>query len=312
MKLLLIAVGIAGVVLGPVDPAPAHVGDRVYPIFELTDEDVTLIDIKDGSVDDWLEVVGEPSLTLLDFVGEKIGGSHVLHPSDLDFRIWLAWHNATDRIYGAIEQADDEYVNACSDGTTRHTPGCGSPAWIYDGSILLRIDGDHSGGKYIFVGLDEEEKRQLWHRGAQSYGAINEVFGEGPRVLMTGGHMYEEYPFFVLPPYAEAGGAQFGEQPIITITEFYVTPFDFLVWDNPEETQVSELFPGKTVGLDIHVADHDESTQSFFRLAPKWADNEDASEFCDAVLLGPGGGIPPDISAVGNISWGRIKAQFVK
>ena len=43
--------------------AYSHVGDEIYPFFELLDEDLDLIDLTDGSVDDWLEVVGEPSLT---------------------------------------------------------------------------------------------------------------------------------------------------------------------------------------------------------------------------------------------------------
>ena len=51
MKPLLIAVGAAGLLLGLVDPAPAHVGNRVLPIFEVTDEDVALINLMDGSAE---------------------------------------------------------------------------------------------------------------------------------------------------------------------------------------------------------------------------------------------------------------------
>ena len=34
--------------------------DRLYPFRELTDEMRDKIDLKDGSVEDWLEVLGEP------------------------------------------------------------------------------------------------------------------------------------------------------------------------------------------------------------------------------------------------------------
>lgn len=44
----------------------AQFQDRLYPIPELTDEMRDRIDLKDGSVDDWLEVLGEPTLTPLD------------------------------------------------------------------------------------------------------------------------------------------------------------------------------------------------------------------------------------------------------
>ena len=41
--------------------------DRLYPIRELTDEMRARIDLRDGSVEDWEEILGEPTLTPLDF-----------------------------------------------------------------------------------------------------------------------------------------------------------------------------------------------------------------------------------------------------
>ena len=34
-----------------------------------------------------------------------------LNPSNLDFRIWLAWHDEQNRIYVAFIISDDEYKN---------------------------------------------------------------------------------------------------------------------------------------------------------------------------------------------------------
>ena len=76
--------------------------DRIYPIVQLTDRDVAEIDVTDGSVEDWENIVGEPTLTPLDFA-ETYGGSY--DPSDMDFRIWLGWHDATDRIFFAMERS---------------------------------------------------------------------------------------------------------------------------------------------------------------------------------------------------------------
>ena len=78
--------------------------DRLYPFRELTDEMVAQIDLKDGSVEDWLEVLGEPTLTGLDFVGNPYD------PSPYDCRLWLAWHDATDRLFISAEIVDDFYV----------------------------------------------------------------------------------------------------------------------------------------------------------------------------------------------------------
>ena len=60
---LLLSLGI------PAPPAGAHSGDRVYPIPELTDGMLEKVDFNDGSVDEWYDLIGEPTMTLLDFSG---------------------------------------------------------------------------------------------------------------------------------------------------------------------------------------------------------------------------------------------------
>ena len=49
-----------GLLLSLAMSAGAHVGDRVYPIAYLSDEMLERIDIKDGLVDEWEELIGEP------------------------------------------------------------------------------------------------------------------------------------------------------------------------------------------------------------------------------------------------------------
>ena len=69
----------------------AQFQDRLYPFAELTDEMRARIDLKDGSVGDWAEVLGEPTLTPLDFVTSPWAyGGGEYDPSSFDFRIWLA------------------------------------------------------------------------------------------------------------------------------------------------------------------------------------------------------------------------------
>ncbi len=48
-----------GLVLWAVS-AGAHIGDCLYPIHYLSDEMLEKIDLKDGSVDEWQELIGEP------------------------------------------------------------------------------------------------------------------------------------------------------------------------------------------------------------------------------------------------------------
>ncbi len=53
--------------LVPAGAAHAHTGDEVYFFYELLDKDLDRISLTDGSVEDWLEVVAEPSLFTSDF-----------------------------------------------------------------------------------------------------------------------------------------------------------------------------------------------------------------------------------------------------
>ena len=93
---------------GLLSVADAQEPDRIFPILQLTDRDAAEIDVTDGSVGDWEYIAGEPTLTPLDFAITTFGS---YDPADMDFRIWLAWHDATDRVYFAMERVDDVYVN---------------------------------------------------------------------------------------------------------------------------------------------------------------------------------------------------------
>ena len=120
--------------------AGAHAGGRVYPIPYLTDGMLAEIQLDDGSVDEWYDLIGEPTMTLIDFADEARGTG--LDPADLDFRIWLAWHDEPARIYLAFAATDDLYKNV-------YVPGSDEidNFMILQDNIFLGIDADHSGGR---------------------------------------------------------------------------------------------------------------------------------------------------------------------
>ena len=129
-----------------VAPLAAHVGDRLYPISYLSEETLAALDQDDASLEDWVEAVGEPALTPLDFglaSGDKAHPTSYdeYDPSNLDFRIWLGW-SRDGKIHVAGQFADDVYYNEYSS-----LPG--DTFLLYD-SITLMVDGDHSGGRFIF------------------------------------------------------------------------------------------------------------------------------------------------------------------
>ena len=184
----------------PSRPAP-HTGDRVFPIPELTDEMLEEIRLDDGSVDEWYDLVGEPTMTLLDFQDPE--GNRPPSPSELDFRIWLAWHDDPDRLYVAFVSSDDEYSNS-------HDYDSKSRLLEHD-SIALAIDGDHRGG-HGGVDITAPEDWGDFHGQAQLYEAVSRtVTGlptlNAPDILRQTG----VFSWTASPPYGDGGGGVAGE-----------------------------------------------------------------------------------------------------
>ncbi len=297
----------------------AQESERLYPFVELTDADLAQIDVTDGSIDEWVDLLGEPTLTPLDF--QTPPNRPPYDPADMDYRVWLAWHGATQRLYVAVERADDIYINKYEDdGTIR------SCIWMsqHDSVVGFMVDGDASGGEYDFsppegslnlgAGFDEE-RRLLANQHAQEYFVLGEIFGGGSHVCLEAQSAYNDEDWFQRPPYAEGGGASFGEQPTLSVTEFYVTPFDRLIWNSPEESVVSALSPGTLIGFILSIPDYDEEgvraeTVHIIMGQDFLSDIRNADGFARGLLVGPGGEIPD--SAVENITWSRIKATFVR
>ena len=124
------------------------------------------------------------------------------------------------------------------------------------------------------------------------------------------------FPFgewYLRPPYAEGGGTHFGEQPTVSITEFYITPFDLFVWDDPALSRVSDLHPGKFINIQLEISDHEGELdpQGYYPGAGRFRLGQSRQDWQDALLLGPGGAIPEvEDTVVESITWGRIKASF--
>ena len=290
-------------------PAGAHVGDRVYPIAYLTDEMAAGIKLDDGSVEEWYELIGEPTMTLLDFTDS--GGSSP-DPSDFDFRIWLAWHDDPARIYVAFAATDDRYIH-------QFDPDVPSYA---DPGIQLAVDGDHNGSDGCPC---EDVVEALGH--TQLYQALPLSPWDGPTLAAptwNGEIVYYagkegELGWTLLPPYGEGGGDRGGENPSISVIELYVTPFDRFGRTNekpaaPEGSLVSELAGGQVIGFGIVVQDVD--PQGGGRDIVQWVPESTPLNgvisygqghfFLDGVLLRAA----PEGTAVESASWGRIKAAL--
>ena len=120
------------------------------------------------------------------------------------------------------------------------------------------------------------------------------------------------HPGFSFHPTRMAVEACVSEQPVICAVEFFVTAFDRFVWDNPEESVVSDLYPGKSIGFDIVLVDVEPSIynepKSEHALTPFTQQRWDSSTWSEGLLVGAGSGI--NDTAVRDMTWGRIKASL--
>ena len=309
-------------------PSEAHSGGgRVFPFAELTDGMLERIQLDDGTVDEWYGLIGEPTLTLLDFIDEW--GGEPPDPSDFDFRIWLAWHDEPARIYLALVASDDRYRNthdySSDDPLERDLVGDND-------ALILGIDGDHSGGAGLPIRATENTiENAVKHSGeTQHYAAISRT--NGPNLGRAGKRLFKAFSWRTLPPYADAGGGVAGEAPVIWVIELYVTPFDHggEPWDSPEGSEVSDLAAGQFIGFALGVQDFDSGSttigggefdmtewipeamkyDSFYGVFYDIVDYR-ADYFLDGLLLPAGAaGAEPEGSAVESASWGRIKASL--
>ena len=279
--------------------ASAHQGERIYPIYEITDAMLELIDLEDGSIEEWEELFA-PSLTTLDFT-RKILDRNTLDteivsydPSDLDFRIWLGWNDKHNRLYVSGQFADDIHVRKGSVSQ--------APDYIY-----FHVDGDHTGGQYSSL-TGDRYRDNFAH--AQTYTA---PFFYEPEFSLglsynSFGQPYE-FAWAAELPYGFGSDGADGENPVVWNVEFFVTPFDLLDPD-PEHSIVSKLERSKVIGFFIVVGDgEDEDEGDSYRLGKgEGRPALTADGFVDGILLGAGEFV--EGSAVRPNSWGMIKASL--
>ena len=278
--------------------AHAHIGEKVYLIFEIPDADLEDIDLFDADISDWEDVVGDASLTPADFFADPtVGDGAQYNPADLDYRLWLRWNETNNRLYLAAERIDDVYINEY---------GGGAPAtvWQYD-SVEFMVDGDHSGGQYNFGNsetMTAEEKALNQNSQAQKWNAI---FGAPDgRILGYPGRA----EWLNSPPLSDGGGGSTGGGPTVSILEIYVTPYDDIIFSDQEGSVATNLEAGNIIGLQIAMPDFDEAPQQYrgyHTLSGQAATFRFAERFVDAQLVSAG-----DATAVADLSWARIKASF--
>ena len=285
--------------------AHAHIGEKIYLIFEIPDADLGDIDLFDADISDWEDVMGVASLTPEDFFPDPtVGDGASYNPADMDYRIWLGWNETNNRLYLAAECIDDIYINEYSGGAP-------ATVWQYD-SVEFMVDGDHSGGQYNFNNdetMTDEEKARNQNAQAQKWNAIFDA--PDGRILGYPGRA----AWLNSPPLSGGGGGSAGGGPTISVLEIYVTPYDDIIFSDQAGSVATDLEAGNIIGLQIAMPDFDTAPQEYrgyHTLSGQAATFRFADRFVDAQLVGADDAIFDsfDSTSVADLSWARIKASF--
>ena len=297
MKKSLIGLIAIGLVCGLTSGASAHIGEDVYLLFEYSEADLADIDLSDGSIEDWEDVIGEPAFLPTDLYQDPtVGDGDQYDPADLDYRIWVGYNGNSGHMWFAMERVDNDYFG-------REYDGC--YPWNYE-AIELMLDGDHSGGDYTGSANPDWTNAEATlnnNRHAQQYIAVaDDPSGRHVFYLGAGAEWVN------VVPYADGGGISIGDGPTASIIEFYCTPFDDLIWNSPEDSKATPLTDGKIIGFQISTPDTDQGPgqdRAFHTISGQAATWRYAERFVDGRLVGAGGA-----TAVEDNSWGRIKASL--
>lgn len=275
----------------------AHLGDTIGIAWEIAPADMP--DVNDESLEDWEAVLPGASLDQGDFSNLVFRDDD---PSDFAFRIFIGWNDESQQLALAFERLDDRLITQLD-------------------RMAIMIDGDHSGGRYVFWGdeFSEAETAESYSQ-AQSYGLVADPQQD---VYLT--HSGPAAHWAAVFPYTYANGFQIGDEPSYSVVELVITPWDRLTAEGPETSRRTVLRPGGIIGLDIALSDVDEPpvdgsapVSNFYKLAPQgnpqggssvWAGDFADVELVPCSLPGCSGDLG---SAVQFDSWARVKASLFK
>ncbi len=198
----------------------------------------------DGDTSDWDIVSDEyliPGDDLYDYSTEQPADRN-----DLDVNVKVGWVNGLNRLYFLVEAYDD----VC---------------WFKDPSLHndifeLVVDGDLSGGWLIKQEnpnkdvVSVEDLHFSFHGvHAQNY-HIYMPPGDKDWTMVWGcAQWIKELPY---ANYAYSTNVSHGESGKVTL-EFWITPFDFAPYNNPESAIKSELSENKIIGMSWAFIDYD-------------------------------------------------------
>lgn len=224
------------------------------PLYEFRQDEVPVID---GSLDDWVSLLAEPTVTTSDFANFRSNETAVAS-DDLRMQAYMGWV-ADGRVLVGARRIDDVYRDDFEGG---------EPNLLGLDNILFGVDADASGGRIHgsdgFIDcegpLEDVVRREDWECVSRLYYSHRQ--GQRFDIAVAAGNVVSTWLDFrdwaTKRPFIEVAGTIRKVGPVTeVITEFQTIVFDTLDFRGPDESNRSTLVPGKIIALDLGFADDD-------------------------------------------------------
>jgi len=234
--------------------------DVEFKVFQFPKDNIPKID---GNPDDWAIVPDTYSIgseDLLDTVKNT-----PIDKNDLDVTVKVGWVDGLDRLYFLYE-AYDNYWDFKSTN-------------LHNDIFEIVVDGDLSGGS-LLPGSDMSAWEGYLFQGvyAQNYHIFTPAEGKSWCMVWGCQPWIAEFPWANASYQYNFEHSQSGK----LVLEFYITPFDYAPYSNPEQAIPSELKENKIIGLSWSILDYDDENASgydgFYNLSHKTSMYGNASD----------------------------------
>jgi len=210
----------------------------------------------DGDPSDW-DIVTEDYVYRTDLLidteeDDRVPRNTPADPGSIDVRVIVGWVNGMNQLYFLFEAYDD--------------------CWEFDslerGQDLLEIivDADLSGGDFVFRDFDiVKDKWSLVQKGthAQNYHIYVPAVDRSWAMVWHCPSWINDLPYM---NYACSYNFKSGESGNL-VMECWITPFDYVSFDSPAYSSLSQLTENSIIGLSWVVSDSDRGKHSLLNLS---------------------------------------------
>jgi hypothetical protein len=231
-------------------------------------------------------------------------------PASWDIRFLMSWNDESNRIYYALDKFDDFETDTAGD------------------SFELGLDADHSGGS--FWAGDELEEDEMYRERARHAQSHTWYFTDDCGTAFRGPYGWSHFwmtpaDWFGEPEYTDHAyeyvvGSPCNFSEVRKHIEWYQVYWDDFNWEDPDaprhDFEVDEIFGMNPRFNDGDCSEEDTNnencgpgTRSKWQLTPANEVFGDSDFFADFILLDVAEDFP---TAVGDDSWGRVKASVAK